>query len=269
MLVQAGERLDDLQRNGLRIIQSEDAFCFSIDAVLLSHFATVKNGDAVVDLGTGSGVIPLLLSTRASSLKITGLELNEVAADRARRSVEINALEQCITIVQGDLREMSASCAEGNPNLRASCAKGNLNLRASCARGKYNLVLCNPPYLPQGIGATSVQNTRRMARHEITATLSDVVSASAYLLSTGGRFAMVHRPFRLADIMCALREHNLEPKRLRMVHPTAGSEANMVLVEAIKDSKPALRVGQPIFVHENDGGYTAQILELYAGGALR
>ncbi|MDP3488059.1 MAG: tRNA1(Val) (adenine(37)-N6)-methyltransferase [Bacillota bacterium] len=241
-----GERLDDLRRAGLRIVQSPDAFCFSIDAVLLAHFATVKNGDVIIDLGTGSGVIPLLVNTRGERLNITGLELNEVVADRARRSVEINQLAHCISIVQGDLKDAAKVFGHGN----------------------FDLVVSNPPYLPIGIGETSQRSTRRMARHEVTATLHDVVKASADLLSTGGRLALVHRPSRMADIFCALREYRLEPKRLRLVHPSAGTEANMVLLEAIKNAKPGLRVGKPIFIHEVDGSYTTQIVSLYAGGEL-
>lgn len=232
-----GERLDDLRRDGLRIVQSADAFCFSIDAVLLSHFATVKNGDAIIDLGTGSGVIPLLLSTRGERLSITGLELNAVVADRARRSVEINQLAHCIGIIQGDLKE--AAKIFGHE--------------------RFDLVVSNPPYLPIGIGETSQRSIRRMARHEVTATLQDVVKSSADLLSTGGRFALVHRPSRMADIFCTLREYRLEPKRLRLIHPAAGKEANMVLLEAIKNAKPDLRVGKPIYIHEGDGSYTSQI----------
>lgn len=246
MLLNLGERIDDLQRAGLRIIQSHDSFCFSIDAVLLAHFATLRNGDSVIDLGTGSGVIPLLVSTRAQRLRITGLELNPVVAERAQRSVILNNLQHTIRIIQGDLR------------VSRSLFPGEI----------FNSVLCNPPYLPAGIGETSEHELRRMARHEVTATLEDVVKAAAELLSTGGRFCLVHRPSRLADIMYALRGRRLEPKRLRLVYPALGREANMVLLEAIKDAKPDLRVGPPIYIHERDGTYTSQIASLYAGGEL-
>ncbi|KAF0195598.1 MAG: type 11 methyltransferase [Bacillota bacterium] len=246
MALLSGERLDDLRRAGLRIVQSSDAFCFSIDAVLLAHFATIKTGDVIIDLGTGSGVIPLLMSTRGERLRITGLELNAIVADRARRSIEINQLTHCISIVQGDLKEAAKIFGH------------------EC----FTLVVSNPPYLPIGIGEISQSSTRCMARHEVTATLHDVVKASADLLSTGGRLALVHRPSRMADIFCALREYRLEPKRLRLVHPAAGKEANMVLLEAIKNAKPDLRVGKPIYIHEADGSYTTQIVSLYAGGEL-
>lgn len=241
-----GERLDDLRRAGLSIIQCSDAFCFSIDAVLLAHFATVKNGDDIMDLGTGSGVIPLLVSTRGERLSITGLELNEIVADRARRSVQVNQLAHSINIVQGDLKDAARIFGYE----------------------RFSLVVSNPPYLPIGIGETSQGTTRRMARHEVTATLHDVVKSSSDLLSTGGRLALVHRPSRMADIFCALREYRLEPKRLRLVHPAAGKEANMILLEAIKNAKPDLRVGKPIYIHNDDGSYSAQIASLYAGGEL-
>lgn len=246
LLLRSGERVDDLQRAGLRIIQSPDAFCFSIDAVLLAHFASLKHGDHCLDLGTGSGVIPLLLSSRARRLKITGLELNPEVADRARRSIELNGLSESISIVEGDLRQSAELFGQV----------------------RFDIVVCNPPYLPIGIGETSQLDTRRMARHEVTATLVDVIKAASRLTSTGGRFALVHRPFRLGDIICTLREFKLEPKRLRMVYPSAGKEANMVLVESIKDAKPDLKVGSPIFVHEPGGGYSSQVAALYAGGEL-
>lgn len=242
----AGERIDSLERGGLRIIQSPSSFCFSIDAVLLAHFATVHNYESVMDLCTGTGVIPLLLSTRAKGLIQTGLELNGEVAERARRSVKLNGLENAISIVEGDLRQV----------------------RASFPHAKFGLVTANPPYLPIGQGEVSAADVRRMARHEVTATLKDVVAAAQWLLPTGGRFAMVHRPFRLTDIVVCLREHRLEPKRLRFVHASMAKEANMVMIEAVKDAKPELKLGAPIIVHNDDGGYTEQILTLYAGGEL-
>lgn len=241
-----GERIDSLERGGLRIIQSPSSFCFSIDAVLLAHFATVHNYDSVMDLCTGTGVIPLLLSTRAKGLVQTGLELNSEVAERAKRSVLLNGLDGAISIVAGDLRQV----------------------RANFPHGSFTLVTANPPYLPLGQGEVSMADVRRMARHEVTATLKDVVAAAQWLLPTGGRFAMVHRPFRLTDILVCLREHRLEPKRLRFVHPSAQREANMVLVESVKDARPELKLSAPIIVHDVGGGYTEQILNLYAGGEL-
>lgn len=241
-----GERIDDLERRGLRIIQSPSAFCFSVDAVLLAHFAGVRNYDHVMDLCTGTAIIPLLLSTRANGLRQWGIELNIQVAERAARSVELNGLTENITIVQGDVRDV----------------------RNSYPHGHFDLVTANPPYLPLAQGAMNASDLRRMARHELTANLRDVVEATQWLLPTGGRFAMVHRPRRLTDILVTLREHRLEPKRLRLVHPAEGKEACMVLVESIKDAKPELKVGAPIYIHQRDGRYTEQLRTLYAGGEL-
>jgi len=246
VIISANERIDDLERAGLRLIQCPASFCFSIDAVLLSHFATAHNYDRVMDLCTGTGVIPLLLSTRAKGLRLVGLELNREVAERAARSVRLNKLEASIAIECGDVR----------------------NFKSLFPHNSFNVVVANPPYLPVGQGNLSAVDVQRMARHEVTATLRDVVAAAQWLLPTGGRFAMVHRSHRLTDILVVLREHRLEPKRMRMVHAAAGKEANIVLVEAVKDAKPDLVSGPPIFVHNADGTYTAEIRRLYAGGDL-
>lgn len=245
-LVLPGERIDDLERGGVRIIQSRDAFCFSVDAVLLAHFAAVHNYDRVMDLCTGTAIIPILLSTRAKGLRQWGLELNDEVSERAMRSVALNRLSDKITVVKGDVRD----------------------IRGSFAHGGFDLVTANPPYLPLAQGDISTSDLRSMARHEVTVTLRDVIAAAQWLLPTGGRFAMVHRPHRLADIIVTLRELRLEPKRLRLVHPAAGKEACMVLVESIKDAKPELKVGAPIYIHQRDGSYTEQLRTLYAGGEL-
>ena len=246
-MLKAGERIDYLQRQGLEIIQSDHSFCFSIDAVLLAHFATVRSGDKIVDLGTGSGVIPLLLSTRAARLKLWGLELHSEVADRASRSVVHNNLSEQIEIVHGDIREV----------------------RSLFPAGGYDVVTSNPPYLPMGTGEISEVDTRRMARHEVFCTLSDVFLAAAWLLRTGGRFAMVHRPSRLSEIVSIATAHRMEFKSMRLVYPKDSQNSNMVLLEAIKNGKPGLVVGPPIFIHEADGAYTEFINKLYAGGQLK
>jgi len=199
-----------------------------------------------MDLCTGTAIIPLLLSTRANGLRQWGIELNIEVAERAARSIALNGLTENITIVQGDVREV----------------------RDSYPHGRFDLVTANPPYLPLAQGEMNASDLRRMARHELTANLRDVVAAAQWLLPTGGRFAMVHRPHRLTDILVTLREHRLEPKRLRLVHPAEGKEPCMVLVESIKDAKPELKVGTPIYIHQRDGHYTEQLRILYAGGEL-
>ncbi|MBS3873385.1 MAG: tRNA1(Val) (adenine(37)-N6)-methyltransferase [Firmicutes bacterium] len=245
--IEPGERIDNLERGGLRIIQNPSFFCFSLDAVLLAHFAPVQNYDRVMDLCTGSGIIPLLLSTRAKGLKQVGLELCAETAERAGRSMRLNRLEESIEVVNGDVRQV----------------------RQLFPTQRFNLVTVNPPYLPLGQGETSGKDARSMARHEVTLTLAEVVRAAAYLLPTGGRLAMVHRACRLADILITLRENRLEPKLLRFVHTKVQAPSSLVLLEAVRDAKPLLKVGVPIYIHKADGTYTCELQELYAGGELR
>ena len=235
-----GERLDDLLIDDLKIIQDDSAFCFSLDAVLLAHFATVRRGDRVVDLGTGTGIIPLLLTTREEQKEIVGVEIQPEVADRARRSVMRNGLSQRVRIVEGDLREVNTLL----PGFRAE------------------LVTSNPPYLPIGTGETSPREEVAMARHEVCCNLLDVVRAAAYLLGSAGRFAMVHRPNRLVEILSTMSSERLEPKRLRLVHPRVGKEANMVLVEGIKDARQGLQVLPPLFVYDGEG-YSSELRAIY------
>ncbi len=239
-LLRPGERLDDLLVSNLYIIQDAKAFCFSMDAVLLAHFATIKSGDRVVDLGTGTGIIPLLLTTRSPRLSILGIELQAAVAERAQRSVMFNNLQDKIDIKVGDLRHIE----ELLPGYRA------------------NLITCNPPYLPVGEGMVSMNEQQAIARHEIYCKLPDVVRAAAYLLGTGGRFAMVHRPQRLAEIFYWLHHYRLEPKRMRLVQPRQGSEPNMVLIESMRDGRPGLKILPPLFVYEGED-YTPEVRAIY------
>lgn len=241
-LLRPGERLDDLLVSNLHIIQDTSAFCFSMDAVLLAHFATLRSGDRVVDLGTGTGIIPLLLTTRSPRLSILGVELQAEVAERAGRSVTFNGLQERISIVQGDLRQIG----ELLPGYRA------------------NLITCNPPYLPLGEGQVSLSDGQALARHEVCCQLQDVARAAAYLLGTGGRFALVHRPHRLAEMFFWLNQYRLEPKRLRLVHPRIGTEPNMVLLESVRDARPGLRILPPLYVYEGED-YTPEIHALYFG----
>jgi tRNA1Val (adenine37-N6)-methyltransferase len=245
-VLKTGERIDELQRGGLRIIQGEGSFSFSVDSVLLAHFATLRPGDQVIDLGTGSGVIPLLMSTRARAAKLWGLELNPEAYDRALRSVALNQLNEQISIVPGDIR----------------------HVRDLFQVGGFDLVTTNPPYLQVGTGDLSPLDYRQMARHEVCCTLRDVLNAAQWLLRTGGRLALVHRPVRLSEIIRFASALRLEVKTMRMVHPKAGRDANMVLLEAVNNAKPGLVVGPPLIIHNPDGSYTDEVAELYAGGNL-
>lgn len=236
-----GERLDDLQRNGYQIIQNGRLFCFGMDAVLLSGFAQVKEGERVLDLGTGTGIIPILLAGKTQGEHFTGLEISPVSADMARRSVALNDLEQRITIMQGDIKNA-----------------GELFAPAS-----FDTVTSNPPYMIGQHGLVNPDIEKAAARHEILCTLEDVVRAAAKLVKPGGRFYMVHRPFRLAEIIRTLSEYRLEPKRMRLVYPYVDKEPNMVLIEAVRGGRPRMSVEKPLIVYERPGVYTPEIIEVY------
>lgn len=239
-LVKENERVDDLQ-NGCYIIQDPEKFCFGMDAVLLSGFAKVKKGEHVLDLGTGTGIIPVLLSARTEGESFTGLEIQEECAEMANRSVQYNHLENKVRIVQGDIKEAAAVFGAAS----------------------FHVVTCNPPYMIGQHGLTNPHMPKAIARHEVLCTLEDVVSQSAKLLDDRGRFYMVHRPFRLAEIMNVLTKYKLEPKRMQLVYPYIDREPNMVLIEALKGGNSRITVERPLIVYEKPGVYTKSILEIY------
>lgn len=235
-----GERLDDLQLSGLHIIQSPDKFCFGIDAVLLSGFAYAKKGSGVIDLGTGTGILPLLLSVKTEGEYFVGLEIQKESVDMARRSVEGNGLSN-IDIIEGDIK----------------------NIKKLFNRSEFDVVTSNPPYMIDSHGLANANSYKYIARHEVLCTLSDIVKAADYLLKPNGRFFMVHRPFRLPEIFETLKNYGLEPKRLRLVYPNVEKEPSMVLIEAIKHAKSRLLIEKPLIVYGNDGKYTDEIIENY------
>lgn len=235
------ERLDELQRNGYRIIQNPEKFCFGMDAVLLSGFARAKEGDKVLDLGTGTGIIPILMEAKTQAAHLTGLEIQEESVDMARRSVALNGLEEKISVMQGDIKEA-----------------GTLFGAAS-----FHVVTCNPPYMIGRHGLTNPKTPKAIARHEILCTLEDVVGQAAKLLCPGGNFFMVHRPFRLAEIMALLCKYKLEPKRMRLVYPFVDKEPNMVLIEAKRGGKSRMTVEKPLIVYKEQGTYMPEIYEIY------
>ncbi|WP_130836327.1 tRNA1(Val) (adenine(37)-N6)-methyltransferase [Lachnoclostridium sp. Marseille-P6806] len=240
-LLRSGERIDDLQRNGLKIIQTPELFCFGMDAVLLSGFAAAAPGDQVLDLGTGTGIIPLLMSARTQAARLVGLELQEESADMARRSVCLNGLEERITIVQGDI-----------------CRADRLFASTS-----FDVVTSNPPYMIAAHGRSSMAAAKAIARHELCCTFADVARAAAGRLRPGGHFYLVHRPFRLAEIMVTLDGVGLTPKRLRMVHPYADREPNMFLMDCVRGGRHRLAVERPLVVYERPGIYTSELREVY------
>jgi len=235
------ERLDTLQRNGYQIIQNPEKFCFGMDAVLLSGFVKVKPGATVLDLGTGTGIIPILLEAKTKASHLTGLEIQEESADMARRSVVLNGLSSKIDIVTGDIKEA-----------------GSLFKAAS-----FDVVTSNPPYMIEEHGLQNPDAPKAIARHEILCTLKDVVGQGAHVLKSGGHFFMVHRPFRLAEIFAVMQEYKIEPKRMKLVYPYVDKEPNMVLIEGIKGAKPRMTVESPLIVYEKPGVYTQEIYDIY------
>ena len=235
------ERIDELQRNGYRIIQNEKKFCFGMDAVLLSGFARAGKGERVLDLGTGTGIIPILMEAKTEGESFTGLEIQEEMAEMAARSVKLNGLEEKVSIIQGDLKEASKRFGKAS----------------------FDVVTCNPPYMNQNHGLKNPDEPKAIARHELLCSFEDVAREAAALLTSGGRFYLVHRPHRLTEIFETLRAHKLEPKRMKFVHPFADAEANMVLIEAFRGGRPQMRVEAPVIVYEKPGVYTNEIYEIY------
>lgn len=235
------ERLDDLHRNGYCIIQNPAKFCFGMDAVLLSGFANVKAGETAIDLGTGTGIIPILLEAKTQGAHFTGLEIQPESADMAKRSVAYNHLENKIDIEIGNIKDASAQFGASS----------------------FHVVTTNPPYMTGQHGLTNPNEAKAIARHEILCTLEDVIRESARLLKPRGRFYMVHRPFRLSEIMCLMHQYGLEPKRMRLVHPFIDKEPNMVLIEGLRGGKPRITVEKPLIVYKEPGVYTDEIYEIY------
>jgi tRNA1(Val) A37 N6-methylase TrmN6 len=239
--LQADERIDELHRNQYKIIQNEKKFCFGMDAVLLSGFAKVKKAELVLDLGTGTGIIPILLEAKTEGLHFTGLEIQEESADMARRSVAMNKLEDKIEIILGDIKEASKLFGAAS----------------------FDVVTSNPPYMNDNHGLTNPNMEKAIARHELLCSLDDVVREAAKVLKPGGRFYLVHRPFRLVEIINTLTNYKLEPKRMKMVHPFINKEPNMVLIECVKGGKSMIKVESPLIVYKEQNVYTDEIYDIY------
>lgn len=239
--LKSDERLDDLQRNGYQIIQKKNGFCFGMDAVLLSGFARVKQGEKAIDLGTGTGIIPILLEAKYEGEHYTGLEIQDEMADMAARSVALNHLEEKVSIVKGDIKEASRLFGAAS----------------------FDVVTSNPPYMNDAHGLKNPDLPKAISRHEVLCTLDDVTREAARLLRPGGRFYMVHRPHRLIEIITVLTKYKLEPKRMKMVHPFVEKDANMVLIEAVRGGKSMIKVEAPIVVYQEPGVYTQEIYDIY------
>lgn len=267
MTERPGERIDDLQRCGCRIIQNPELFCFGIDAVLLTAFAQpqIRSGSCVLDLCSGNGVIPILLDARlgGSGVHFTGIEINPVCVDMARRSARMNAQQDRIRFVQGDIREV---CAVNTQTALDAADQPQAGERQECDRiapASFDAVTVNPPYMTGGGGLTGENYDRTIARHEVLCGIGDVAQAASRALRFGGHMYMVHRPHRLSDIFRACLSCGIEIKRIRMVHPYADKEANMVLIDAVKGAQPYIHVEKPLVIYKEKGVYTQEVRDLY------
>ena len=236
-----GERIDELQRNNYKIIQNPSTFCFGMDAVLLSGFAQAKQGEKVLDLGTGTGIIPILMSAKTKGEHFTGLEIQKASVDMALRSVAINGIGDKVSIVEGDIKE-------------ASKIFGNAS---------FDVVTSNPPYMTEHHGLVNPDAPKAIARHELLCSLDDVVREASKLLKVNGWFYMVHRPFRLPEIISVMKQYGIEPKKMRLVHPFADREPNMVLIGGLKGGNPRMSIDPPLIVYKSEGVYMPEIYDIY------
>ena len=242
MELKNNERIDDLEFKGLKIIQSKDGFCFGIDSVLLTDFAKeIKEDSNIIDLGTGTGILPILLSGKTKNAKFVGVEIQQEVAQMAEKSVKLNNLEKQIEIV--------------NMNI--------LELKQKYSMGSFDAVITNPPYKKANTGLINDNLKKQISRHEITASLSDFIEISFYLLKDFGSFYMVHRPNRLVDIFYLMRKNQIEPKKIRFVYPNREKIANLVLIKGVKKGNPELNFDSNLYVYDEEGRYTKEILEIY------
>ena len=240
--LEANERIDDLEFKNLKIIQNKDGFCFGIDSVLLSDFAkNIKKDSMVLDLGTGTGIIPILLCGKTKLKKVTGIELQEEVAKMAKKSIKLNNLEDKFNVI--------------NENI--------LNLNKIYENQTFDVIVSNPPYKKKDTGITNENEKKIISRHEISASLEDFIKISKDLLKDKGEFYMVHRPERLVDIFELMRKYKIEPKILKMVYSYKNKEPKLILIKGVKNAKPFLKVESNLYVYNEDGNYTNEILKIY------
>lgn len=241
ILLKENEKIEDLQCKGLKIIQNKKWFCFGMDAVLLANYCEFKKGSKVVDLGTGTGIIPLILYAKKNISLAIGVEIQPEVAEMASRSVQLNGLDDSIKILNIDLKEVTSYL---EPN-------------------SFDAVVSNPPYKMTNSGIKNPNDQKAISRHEIMCTLEDVIKNASKLLKQYGKFYMIHRPDRLVDIMCLLRQYKLEPKRIRFVHPKANEKPNMVIIQASKNGNKELKFDTPLYVYNEQGQFSDEIHTIY------
>jgi tRNA1Val (adenine37-N6)-methyltransferase len=239
-LLRPGESLNDLQ-NGYMLIQKDDGFKFGVDAVLLADFADVKNKDKVVEMGTGTGIIPILLCAKKQAENVTALEIQEDMAEMAQRSMKYNKLEERVKVLHMDMKEAPEKLG----------------------KALYDCAVTNPPYVRKEGGIPNPQETKAIARFELACTLREVVATAKALLRPAGKLFMVHRADRLVDILYEMRVQGLEPKRLRFVHSSVGKRPHLILIEGARGGRPELRLMDPLYIYDEKGQYTKEIDDIY------
>ena len=244
MILKEDERIDDLEFKGLKIIQNKNGFCFGIDSVLLSDFAKdmkVNEKSKVIDLGTGTGIINILLSGKTAASNFVGIEIQEDVSDMAKRSVKLNKLEDKIEVINRDI----------------------LDLKEIFKNEKFDVVITNPPYKKFNTGLVNKKSKKTISRHETTATLQDFIYTASFLLKDYGEFYMINKPERLVDIFSCMRNEKIEPKKIRFIYPNEKKKTNLVLIKGIKLGKPFLEFEDNLYIYKNDGSYTDEILKIY------
>ena len=237
------ERIDDLQLKGLKIIQNPKWFCFGIDSVLLSDFVNnIKNNSFVLDLGTGTGILPILLCGKTNLKRVIGIEVQQDVAEIAKRNIELNNLKDRFNVI--------------NDNIN--------NIDKYFGKNEFDVIITNPPYKKNNDGVKNENKQKLISRHEILATLEDFIKVASYCLKDRGSFYMVHKVERLVDIICYMRKYKIEPKRLRFVFTNEKSKPTLVLIEGIKNARPFLKIDSNIYIYNEDGEYTTQIKEIYS-----
>lgn len=263
------ERIDDLEIKNMKIIQNKNGFCFGIDSVLLSDFAKeIKNNTKVVDLGTGTGILGILLCAKTNLKEIVGIEIQEEVAQMAQRSILLNGLENKFKILNINIKEIlnqenkiHNEKIENNQNIN-----NKLNIKNAeiiLEKNSFDYVITNPPYKKINTGKINKNEKKLISRHELTANLSDFIETAKFLLKDKGTLFMVHRPDRLVDILEKMRQEKIEPKELRFVYPKINEEPNLILIKGVKNAKPFLKINKPLYVYDEQGNYTKEILEIY------
>lgn len=241
IILKDDERIDDLEFEGLKIIQNKNWFCFGIDSILLSDFSKdIKKGSKVLDLGSGTGIISILLSKKIKAEKIIGIEIQKDVYEMSKKSIQLNDLEN-VEMINEDIK----------------------NLKNIIKANSIDAIVTNPPYIKDNTGLKNENEYKLVSRHEIKCNLEDVIKISSYLLKDNSAFYMVHRPDRLVDIIENLRKYNLEPKKIRLVYPKKDKECNLVLIKAVKNAGKFLKIEKPLYVYNYDGSYSKEILEIY------